>query len=130
MMQPITNSDSHTEEQRASLSWRHATETLPSSLRGGGGSKTPASQRTSATRLAEGEDLFTGEIWLAKRATELGLIDGVGHLIPTLKERFGEKVKIKRYGDKRGMLSRIGMQVTQDAVQGIEERAAFARFGI
>jgi len=83
-----------------------------------------------ATRLAEGEDLFTGEIWLAKRATELGLIDGVGHLIPTLKERFGEKVKIKRYGDKRGMLSRIGMQVTQDAVQGIEERAAFARFGI
>jgi signal peptide peptidase SppA len=81
-------------------------------------------------KLAEGADLFTGEIWLAQRAKELGLIDGIGHLQPMLKARFGDKVKIRRYGVKRGFLSRIGAQVFSDAVQGIEERAAFARFGL
>jgi serine protease SohB len=83
-----------------------------------------------AGKLPEGQDLFTGEIWLAKRAAELGLIDGIGHLKPLLKERFGEKVKLRRYGVKRGLLSRFGVQMVQDAVQGIEERAAYARFGL
>ncbi len=81
-------------------------------------------------KLPEGTDLFTGEIWLASRATELGLIDGIGHLMPMLKERFGDKVKINRYGPKKGLFSRFGVRLVQDAVQGIEERAAFARFGL
>ncbi len=81
-------------------------------------------------KLEEGKDLFSGEIWLAKRATELGLIDGIGHLRPMLKARFGDKVTFRRYGARRGLLSRFGMQMVQDAVQGIEERAAFARFGL
>ena len=83
-----------------------------------------------AGKLAEGEDLFTGEVWLAKRAAELGLIDGVGHLIPMMKDRFGDKVKLKPYGVKRGFLSRFGMQMMQDAAHTIEERAAYARFGL
>ena len=83
-----------------------------------------------AGKLPEGQDLFTGEIWLAKRAAELGLIDGIGHLKPLLKDRFGDKVRLRRYGVKRGLLSRFGVQMMQDAVQGIEERAAFARFGL
>ncbi len=82
------------------------------------------------SKLSEGADLFTGEIWLAKRATELGLIDGIGHLRPMLKDRFGEKVRFRRYGTKRGLLARFGAQMVHDAVQGIEERAAFARFGL
>ena len=81
-------------------------------------------------KLTDAQDLFTGEIWLAKRATELGLIDGIGHLQPLLKERFGEKVKLRRYGAKKGLLSRFGVQLVHDAVHGIEERAAFARFGL
>lgn len=75
-------------------------------------------------------DLFTGEIWLAKKAQELGLIDGIGHLHPMMKSRFGDKVKFRRYGVRRGLLSRFGVQMVQDAVQGIEERAAYARFGL
>ena len=81
-------------------------------------------------KLPQDQDLFTGEIWLAKRATELGLIDGIGHIQPLLKDRFGDKVKFRRYGAKKGLLSRFGVQIVQDAVQGIEERAAFARFGL
>ena len=83
-----------------------------------------------AGKLPEDQDLFTGEIWLSKRATELGLIDGIGHLRPMMQDRFGDKVKFKRFGAKRGLLSRFGMQMVQDAVHGIEERAAFARFGL
>lgn len=81
-------------------------------------------------KLPEDRDLFTGEIWLARRATELGLIDGIGHLRPMMKDRFGDKVKFRRYGARKGLLSRFGAQMVTDAVQGIEERAAYARFGI
>lgn len=83
-----------------------------------------------AGKLPEDQDLFTGEVWLSKRATELGLIDGIGHLRPMMQERFGDKVKFRRYGAKRGLLSRFGAQMVHDAVQGIEERAAYARFGL
>ncbi|MFT6675498.1 MAG: serine protease SohB [Sulfitobacter sp.] len=81
-------------------------------------------------KLPADMDLFTGEIWLAKKAQELGLIDGIGHLHPMMKTRFGDKVKFRRYGVRRGLLSRFGVQMVQDAVQGIEERAAYARFGL
>lgn len=81
-------------------------------------------------KLPTDQDLFTGEIWLAKRATELGLIDGIGHLRPMLKERFGKKVRFQNYAAKRGLLSRFSAQIVGDAVQGIEERAAYARFGL
>ena len=80
--------------------------------------------------LSKDEDLFTGEVWLARRAQELGLIDGIGHLMPKLKERYGDKVRIRRYGIKRPLLSRFGARLAQDALGGIEERAEFARFGL
>lgn len=81
-------------------------------------------------KLKNGENLFTGEIWLARRAEELGLIDGIGHLKPKMQERYGEKVRFRRYGLKKPFWSRFGMQVAQDALAGIEERAEYARFGL
>ncbi|TMM55540.1 S49 family peptidase [Sulfitobacter sabulilitoris] len=81
-------------------------------------------------KLADGEDLFTGEVWLARRAAELGLIDGLGHVKPMMQERFGDKVKFRRYAVRRPFLQRFGAQVVEDAVQGIEERAAYAQFGL
>lgn len=81
-------------------------------------------------KLSEEADLFTGEIWLARKATELGLIDGVGHITPKMKERFGDKVKFRRYEMRRSFLRRFGVQMVDDAVSGLEERAAFARFGL
>ncbi len=81
-------------------------------------------------KLDDKTDLFTGEIWLARRAKELGLIDGIGHLKPVLQERFGKKTKVRRYGIKKSVLSRFGMNMTQDAFAAVEERAQFARFGL
>ena len=81
-------------------------------------------------KLDQETKLFTGEVWLAKRAVELGLIDGIGHLKPMLKERFGKKVKFRRYGLKRSFMSRFGAHMAQDAMASVEERAAYAQFGL
>jgi ClpP class serine protease len=52
-------------------------------------------------KLPAGRDIFTGEIWAGSAAQEVGLIDGIGHLVPVIKARFGDKVKFRRYGSKR-----------------------------
>lgn len=83
-----------------------------------------------AGKLAEDDTLFTGEFWLGARAQELGLIDGLGHLAPVLKERFGEKVRVRPYGMRRPLLARFGLSLAQDALALAEERALYARFGI
>ncbi|KAG1715129.1 Na(+)/H(+) antiporter NhaA [Nymphon striatum] len=83
-----------------------------------------------ADKLAGDPDLFTGEIWVGASAKDVGLIDGIGHITPVMKERFGDKVKFRRYGAKRPLLQRFGAQLTQDALGSIEERAEFARYGL
>lgn len=83
-----------------------------------------------AGKLDAGTDLFTGQIWLAQKAQALGLIDGIGHLKPILKERYGDKVKLRRYGVRKPFLSRFGAQLVDDALGSIEERAAYAQFGL
>jgi signal peptide peptidase SppA len=82
------------------------------------------------TRLADDPDLFTGRFWTAERAVALGLADGIGHLVPKMKERFGDKVRFRKYGPKRSFLSRFGLALAGDALATVEERAAFARFGL
>ena len=87
-------------------------------------------QARRGDKLGDETELFTGEFWLAGRALDLGLIDGIGHLKPKMAERFGDKVRFKRYGLRRPLLSRLGARLAQDALGGIEERAAFAQFGL
>ncbi|WP_299723748.1 S49 family peptidase [uncultured Tateyamaria sp.] len=81
-------------------------------------------------KLDKETELFTGEVWLAKKAQALGLIDGIGHLQPMLKDRFGDKVQLRRYGVRRPFLARFGAQMVDDAARAVEERAAFAQFGL
>ncbi len=81
-------------------------------------------------KLADNPALFSGEFWVGNEAIDLGLADGIGHLVPKMKERFGDKVRFNSFTKKRPFLSRIGAQVVDQALQGIEERAEFARFGL
>ncbi|HKK97886.1 MAG TPA: S49 family peptidase [Marivita sp.] len=81
-------------------------------------------------KLADDPDLFTGEIWVGQNAVDVGLADKVGHLVPTMKDRFGDKVKFRRYEQRRPLLSRFGAALTSDALGAIEERAEFARYGL
>lgn len=81
-------------------------------------------------KLADNPDLFTGEVFIGQKGIDVGLADGIGHLAPVMKQRFGDKVRFRRYEQKRSLFSRFGAQIVDDTVAGIEERAAFARFGL
>lgn len=84
-------------------------------------------------RLASSEsgaDLFNADIWVGQQAVDLGLADGIAHLVPKLQDLHGKKVRLVPMGRKRGLLSRFGLGLAQDALEIAEERALFARFGL
>lgn len=83
-----------------------------------------------AGRLSDDARIFTGEFWTGTRARELGLIDGIGHVVPKMKEIFGDKVRLAVYGPRRGLIQRFGMALAGEALGQIEDRAGFARFGL
>lgn len=81
-------------------------------------------------KLADHPDLFTGEIWVGEAAKDVGLIDGIGHLVPVMQARFGDKVKFRRYAKGRSLAQRMGLSMADAALGAVEERAQFARFGL
>lgn len=78
-------------------------------------------------KLPADRDLFTGEIWTGNEAVSLGLADGIAHLVPKMRDLFGKKVRFMTYGQRTPLLRRFGLSAG-DVIDGIEERAAFARF--
>lgn len=81
-------------------------------------------------KLATDTDLFDGRYWLGAEAVRLGLADGIGHAVPTLKARYGDKVKFRVFGPKKRMLSRFGLSLAQETAGVIEETALWARLGV
>ena len=86
--------------------------------------------RTRRGGKLRGENLFTGDFWLGEAAIELGLADGIGHLAPTMRARYGEKVRFQPMTPRRPLLRRLGLPGVSEAVSRIEESALWARFGI
>jgi signal peptide peptidase SppA len=90
------------------------------------------------TALKDDPDLFTGAFWSGSRAKELGLVDRIGDLHGVLRERYGDKVKLKPIAAERGFLRRrLGMtgsalaaDMAGAAVAAIEERLLWNRFGL
>ncbi len=80
-------------------------------------------------RLAEA-DLFNAEIWVGQKAVDLGLADGVAHLVPKLRALYGDKLRLVPYGRKKGLFPRFGAALAEDALMVVEERALWARFGL
>ena len=87
-------------------------------------------QSRRGDRLDPDSELFTGEFWLGDQSVKLGLADGIGHLVPKMKEIFGDKVKIVPYGERKSMLQRLGANMANDVLNTIEERASFSRYGL
>jgi signal peptide peptidase SppA len=91
------------------------------------------------SRLRHGEDLFTGLFWSGKKGLELGLVDALGDLRGALRERYGEKVKLRLVGEQKGMLAKLlpfGRShadvpaLVGGALAAIEERALWSRYGL
>ena len=68
-------------------------------------------------RRLRGDDdiLFSGEFWSGRRAIELGLVDGLGELRGVLRDRFGERVRIRPVAVRRGLRRRLGLGVFDGA---------------
>ncbi|KKB10195.1 peptidase S49 [Devosia chinhatensis] len=84
---------------------------------------------------AEDDILFTGQWWTGLRGIELGLVDGVGDLQGTLRERFGKQIVLKHIAPKRPLfaLPRLGLSagaMVEDVTHSIEDRAWWARLGL
>ena len=87
--------------------------------------------------LSPTENLFTGAVWTGRQALPLGLVDALGDLRTTMRARFGDTVDLRLVAGARGglvarLLRRGGAPggIAADALAALEERAAFARFGL
>lgn len=80
------------------------------------------------------DDLFTGEFWTGRQALDTGLIDGLAHAVPRLKEIYGDKVRLIPFAQRRSLLRRFSAQIGAEAMSGItqtvEERALWSRYGL
>ena len=78
----------------------------------------------------QGGDLFTGDIWIGQAGVDAGLADGVGHLVPVMRSIFGEKVKFTVIAPRRPLFRRLGLPGVGEALDAVEERALWTRFGL
>jgi serine protease SohB len=100
-------------------------------------------------KLSGPEDsVFSGEYWTGRRALGFGLVDALGDLRSTLRERFGDKVYTPLITAERGLFGRravgvgggafmpAGLQtglpvgLAEDMISALEARALWARYGL
>jgi serine protease SohB len=81
-------------------------------------------------RLDLTADLFNADVWVGQQAVDLGLVDGVAHLVPKLKALYGDKVRLVPFGRKRSLFQRLGLSVLDDTLGALEDRALWARYGL
>ncbi|HVY58304.1 MAG TPA: S49 family peptidase [Xanthobacteraceae bacterium] len=86
--------------------------------------------------------LFSGEYWTGSKAHDYGLVDRLGDLRSTLRERYGEDVTMPLVTADRGWLGRrlpgVGgggdtwsaPGLAEDIISAIEARAIWARYGL
>ncbi len=81
-------------------------------------------------RLADTQDLFNGDVWLGTKATELGLVDGVGNLRDVLEQRYPD-AEIVVAEPKKALLARLGVGAPAAAVlDAVNHRSLWSRFGL
>ncbi|RSK32781.1 S49 family peptidase [Rhodovulum iodosum] len=81
-------------------------------------------------KLDSETELFTGDVWVGSEAVKLGLADGVAHLVPKMKEVFGDKTRFAVHGARRGLIPRLGTRVVADIADEVESRVLWARYGL
>jgi signal peptide peptidase SppA len=104
-------------------------------------------------KIGSEDDIFTGDVFLAGKAKQRGLIDGIGTLRAVCRSRFGEDVEFAQIAsEEKSLLARlassqagaggkrlveeapaagIGPLIDPDALlDSLEERALWSRYGL
>ncbi|AIJ20248.1 S49 family peptidase [Amycolatopsis methanolica] len=83
-------------------------------------------------RLADTEELFSGDVWLGAKAVELGLVDGIGNLREVVEQRWPD-AEITIAEPKKPLLARLGIgapAAAQALLDAVAQRVAWSRYGI
>ena len=97
--------------------------------------------RARRGRRLKGDDevLFSGEFWSGRQAIALGLVDGLGDLRGILRDRFGERVRIRPVALRRGLRRRLGLgsaggmdagEVAAELLAAFDDWAMWKRYGL
>jgi signal peptide peptidase SppA len=95
--------------------------------------------RRGARLKGDDSDLMSGEIFAGKRALAAGLIDGIGDLRGTMRERFGDQVRLRPIAVGRRRLSFLPFRrparpdivdLVAEAASWLDERLLWSRFGL
>ncbi len=98
-------------------------------------------ERRSHMLKAGDRNIFEGRVWTAQPALELGLIDGIKDMYGFMTEKFGDRVKFvdisaeKRlfslpYPLAQADISGIGDELIESAIESLEARAHWGRYGL
>jgi signal peptide peptidase SppA len=88
------------------------------------------------------EELFSGRFWAGRSALELGLVDGLGDVRAVMREKFGDRVRLRLIGDSRRwwrrrlslpdvrLTARSPADLVDRLIGAVEERLMWNRFGL
>ena len=78
------------------------------------------------------EGVFEAKIFSGSKACEIGLADSIGELKQVMRERFNEQVVFKEISGRKKLGQRLGLSSSSYSriIEHIEERIAFAKFGL
>jgi signal peptide peptidase SppA len=105
------------------------------------GFKAMVSERRADKLKADESELFSGAFWTGTTAVKMGLADGIGDLRGVMRERYGDKVKLRvvtadqpwlrrRLGFSGRASSGLAGDWAGDLLAAVEERMIWNRFGL
>ncbi len=94
-------------------------------------------------RLSDDPDLFTGLFWVGQKGVDLGLVDAIGDMRSTIKQRYGKDAELKLVEAKRSLFGgrqpgvftgraaeEMAHNLANGAIGSLEERALWSRYGL
>ncbi len=97
--------------------------------------RTQVESRRGSKLAQDDPELFSGAFWAGRGALERGLIDGIGHFRPVLRERYGDEVEIVQVKARQPLFKRLtGGGIGAEGLAGevaamMDERLARQRYG-
>ena len=77
-----------------------------------------------------GDNLFTGDIWVGQAGIDAGLADGIGHLVPVMRAPLRREIRFTVISPRRPLFRRLGLPGVGEALDAVEARALWTRYGL